>query len=258
MARSLASIVVPPSLLLGALLLDGPSRWVAAALCLASSAVVMTGLLLPRSRLYGKSLSAGPARNRVALTFDDGPHPVDTPAILSALELSGAKATFFFVGEKARRHPALVRRAADSGHELGAHSDTHPWWFSLASRARLEREVRESAATLARLSGHRPRYFRPPMGHKGLALESILQEEGLTMVAWSVRPFDTVSRDPETIRSHLLERAAPGGILLLHEGIRRRVSGVSHTVLALPGILSGLRERGLEPVTLRELLEEEP
>src|SRR5262245_20061009 len=258
MARTLASIVVPLFSFLGTILLDGPSRWIAAAICVAGSAVVMIGLLSPRSRLYGASLSAGPARNRVALTFDDGPHPVDTPAILSALEENGAKATFFFVGEKARRHPALVRRAADSGHELGAHSDTHPWWFSLASRGRLRREVRESAATLARLSGRRPRYFRPPMGHKGLSLETVLQEEGLKMVTWSVRPFDTVSRSPEAIRSHLVGRAGPGGILLLHEGIRRRIAGVSHTVAALPGILRGLRERGLEPVTLRELLEEEP
>ena len=257
MARTLASIVVPLFSFLGTILLSGPSRWISAAICIAGSTIVMFGLLYPGSRLYGKGLSAGPARNRVALTFDDGPHPVDTPAILSALEQSGAKATFFFVGEKARRHPALVRRAAASGHEVGAHSDTHPWWFSLASRRRLRREVRESTATLAQLSGQKPRYFRPPMGHRGLSLEEVLREEGLTLVIWSVRPFDTVSRSPDSIRLHLLDRAEPGGILLLHEGIRRRIAGVSPTVLALPGILTGLRARGLEPVTLGELLKEE-
>ncbi len=257
MARTLASIVVPLFSFLGTILLSGPARWLSAAIWIAASAIVMFGLLHPGSRLYGRGLSAGPARNRVALTFDDGPHPVDTPAILSALEECGARATFFFVGEKARRHPDLVQRAAASGHEVGAHSDTHPWWFSLASRTRLRREVRDSAATLARLSGKKPRYFRPPMGHKGLSLEEVLREEGLTMVIWSARPFDTVSRSPESIRLHLLDRAEPGGILLLHEGIRRRIAGVSHTVLALPGILRGLKERGLEPVTLRDLLEEE-
>src|SRR4030095_208333 len=152
----------------------------------------MLGLLRPRSRMFGASLIQAAPQPKVALTFDDGPHPVDTPAILEIVDKAGVRATFFFVGKRARRYPELVRRVAESGHQIEAHSDTHPWWFSLASSIRTRREVRNVVGTLSELSGRRPPFFRPPMGHRSLSLADVLREEGLQMVTWSVRPFDTV------------------------------------------------------------------
>ena len=254
MIRRLSAFLIPLTFLMGTLLLRGVPERISASLWILSSALITTGLLAPRSQVFGRTIFQGPPQPRVALTFDDGPHPEDTPAILGVLAAAGARATFFFVGKKAREHPELVREVARSGHEVEAHSDTHPWWFSLAGKGRLRREVRRSVATLTQLSGRRPRFFRPPMGHKGLSLEETLREEGLEMVTWSARPFDTVSRSPQAIQTRLLDRARPGGILLLHEGIRRQNGHPSRAVQALPGLLRGLRERGLEPVSLGDLL----
>jgi peptidoglycan-N-acetylglucosamine deacetylase len=255
MIRKLAAFFLPVAFLFGAVLCRGAAQGACLAAWVLSSAAIMTGLLRPRSRMFGKSLVQAAPQPRVALTFDDGPHPVDTPAILEILEEAGARATFFVVGERARRYPEIVRRVADSGHQVEPHSDTHPWWFSLAPAARTRREVRDSAATVDTLAGRRARFFRPPMGHKSLSLEEVLREADLEMVTWSARPFDTIRRSAEGIREELLSKARPGGILLLHEGIRRRRGQPSRTVQALPSLLRGLRAKGLEPVSLRELLE---
>ena len=255
MLQKLAAILIPPSCLLGALLLRGDAQKAFLAAWILSSVLVMIGLLRPRSRVFGRSLVESAPQPRVALTFDDGPHPVDTPAILAILAKEDAKATFFFVGERARRYPDIVRRVAQSGHQIEAHSDTHPWWFSLASASRTRREVRDSVGTLNELSGRRPHFFRPPMGHKSLSLAEVLRVEGLQMVTWSMRPFDTMHRTTNGIRESVLSKVRPGGILLLHEGTSRAPGQVSRTVQALPSMLKGLRERGLEPVTLQDLLE---
>ncbi|HKY31556.1 MAG TPA: polysaccharide deacetylase family protein [Candidatus Polarisedimenticolia bacterium] len=228
-------------------------RWGAAALWAALQTFLLVHLLSPRSVLWGPLIWKGLPQRRVALTFDDGPHPEDTPAILDLLRAEGVKATFFFVGGRARAHPGLVRRAAEEGHEVGAHSDSHPWWFSMASPGRIRREVRASAETLERLAGRPLSHFRPPMGHKSIFLQAELAARALTMAGWTTRAFDTLPRSSAAIRDAIVSRAVPGGIVLLHEGTRRAPGRPSSTVAALPGIIEGLRRRGLEPVSLEIL-----
>jgi peptidoglycan/xylan/chitin deacetylase (PgdA/CDA1 family) len=136
---------------------------------------------------------------------------------------------------------------------VAVHSDTHPWWFSIAPPHRVRREVREGAACLERLAGRPPRHFRPPVGHKSIFLRDALPEAGLSLVTWSARAFDTLGRGAAGIERAILRRAEPGAIVLLHEGVRRRPGKPSGTVAALPGIVAGLRARGLEPVSLEGL-----
>jgi len=255
MFLKLSLFLLPPLSLIGVLAFPPAGARLAALITVASAGVVMNGLLRPKSRLFGRALHHGPPRSRIALTFDDGPHPGDTPAILDALEKAGVRATFFFVGEKARAHPELVRRAVRSGHEVGNHSDTHPWWFSLAGPGRICREVREASRTLEELAGGPLRFFRPPMGHKHVFLERAIAGTGLEMVIWSARSFDTLPRSQEGIRQRVAASAAPGGIVLLHEGVRRGPEAPSRTVAALPSIIRDLRGKGLEPVTLGVLWE---
>jgi len=255
-ALRLLLFVLPVILLGGALLLPPVPAGISVVLGVAGIALVMDGLLRPGSRTLLPALRrAGATRPRVALTFDDGPHPEDTPAILKILDEAGVRATFFFVGKKAREHPELVRRAALAGHEVGNHSDTHPWWFSLAGSGRIRREIDEAGRTLEDLTGHPVRFFRPPVGHKNLFLGDALRGTGLEVVTWSARPFDTLARSPERIRRSVIAAAMPGEIILLHEGVRRSPGEPSRTVAALPSIIRGLREKGLEPVTLGKLLE---
>jgi peptidoglycan/xylan/chitin deacetylase (PgdA/CDA1 family) len=253
MTRNLLVSSLPPLSLLGALAFPPGAAWVPAAICVVSSGVVMDGLLRPGSRLFGPGLRHGAPQPRVALTFDDGPHPSDTPAILDILEETGVRSTFFFVGKKARAHPDPVRRAARLGNEVECHSDSHPWWFSLAGPRRIKREVSEAGRTLEDLSGLPIRFFRPPMGHNNIFLQGALESAGIEKVLWSTRSFDTLRRSPERIRNKVLDSAAPGGIILLHEGVRRSSGGPSGTVSALSSIIRGLREIGLEPVPLGRL-----
>lgn len=229
------------------------AAWGLAALWAVAQGAVFTHWFGSRSSLFGHDGWRAPPQPRLALTFDDGPHAEDTPAILDILARDGARATFFVVGERVRRHPHLVRRAAGEGHEIALHSDTHPWWFSLAGRERVRREVGAALATVKDVSGRRPRFFRPPMGHKNLFLEEALESAGLEMVTWTARCFDTLPVSPARIRRAAAAGATPGGILLLHEGVRRSPGKSSPVVEALPGILSALRQRGLEPSRLGDL-----
>jgi peptidoglycan-N-acetylglucosamine deacetylase len=231
----------------------GIARWAAVAAWALLNGWFIRELLGPRGTLFGATFWTAAPQPRVALTFDDGPHPEDTPAILEILRAAGARATFFFVGESARRHPDLVRRVAAAGHEVGAHSDTHPWWFSLAPPWRVAREVSASAETLASLAGRAPIHFRPPVGHKSLFLVEPLRARGMRLVTWSSRSYDTLGRSPESILRATLATVAPGGIVLLHEGVRRPAGGPSPTVAVLPRLLEALRARGLEPVSLEDL-----
>lgn len=249
--RYVAIVIGSQALLAGALAAPrGPATWSLVVLWAGAQAWVLVGLLVPRSRSLAAGLWKAAPQPRVAITFDDGPHPDDTPAILDILDRSGARATFFFIADRARRHPHLVESAVRRGHQVEAHSDTHPWWFSLAGPERIRREVRASVATLESLAGRRPRFFRPPMGHKNLFLERELAAAGMQLTTWSSRPFDTVRSDADGILRAVVSRAFPGGIILLHEGVRRRPGAPSETVAALAGIIEGLRAKGLEPVTL--------
>lgn len=254
MRRNLVIVLLSQlPLVLAPLLPAGAARWWAMALWVLFQMTLMAQLLHPRGRLFAPVVWRGASQPRVAITFDDGPHPVDTPAILKIMGEAGVRGTFFFVGAKARRHPDLVRQAAQAGHEIASHSETHPWWFSLAPPARVAREVTESVHTLERLCGRRPIHFRPPVGHKNVFLREPLAASGMTLVTWSSRSFDTVRRSPAAILRATLAAAAPGGIVLLHEGVRRRQGAESPTVAALPRLLEALRQRGLEPVSLEDL-----
>jgi len=250
-----AAILILPQLVLLVLfwLTTGPAAVAVVAAWVVFSGFVIFQLLGPRSRLFGQALWRCAPQPRVALTFDDGPHPEDTPAILDILRKHNTRATFFFVGRRARQHPELVRRVARDGHEVGAHSDTHPWWFSVSWRGRLRREVHDSIGTLQQLAGRPMRHFRPPMGHRNIFLTEELQKAGLVMTTWSARAYDTVRREPERIAATVLERAEPGGIILLHEGVRRAPGLRSATVEALATIIEGLEAKGLVAVSLEDL-----
>ena len=236
-----------------------PSPWSGALVATwgVANAVLTAALLHPRSQLLGPTIWQGPHVPRIAVTFDDGPHPEDLPAILDALAASGGhgtRATFFFVATRVIAQPELARRVVAAGHEVGAHGWKHPWWFSFAPRARLRQEVGGAARIIEDITGQPIRWYRPPMGHKNIALAEVAAEAGLRVVTWSARAFDTRGGSAARIRGALRVGLRPGAILLLHEGVRRRPAAMSPSVEALPGILEDARAAGLEPVPLADLL----
>jgi peptidoglycan/xylan/chitin deacetylase (PgdA/CDA1 family) len=233
-----------------------PRHWpFAAAALLGNHGVLAAAGMWPRSRLLGPNLSrldaAAARRGEVALTFDDGPDPRVTPAVLDLLEERGARASFFFIGCRARQHPELVTEVARRGHRVENHSYSHSYAFAFFLPAALGRDIDRAQQVLADATGVPPRHFRAPAGIRSLLLERELASRGLALTSWTRRGFDTVSRDPVAIAGRLLRGLAAGDVLLLHDGSAARDRrGMPVVLEVLPRVLDALAERGLRGVPL--------
>lgn len=221
--------------------------------------LLLTGIgLTPRSRLLGANWTRLPAAvgpGRVAITIDDGPDPVVTPTVLRILAEHEAHATFFCIGERARRHAELVRACVAAGHDVENHTDRHTHRFALLGPAALTREIGAAQQSLAELCGQAPRFFRAPAGLRSPLLDPVLQRLGLQLVSWTRRGFDTVNADAERVLARLTHELRAGDILLLHDGhAAHDAAGQAVVLKVLPRLLALLQSRGLTPVTLRELL----
>jgi peptidoglycan/xylan/chitin deacetylase (PgdA/CDA1 family) len=150
------------------------------------------------------------------LTFDDGPDPERTPRLLDTLARASAKAVFFVLGQQAAQHPALIRRIAADGHQLGNHSFSHPWMLPMRRR-RIEDEIDRCQAVLADITGAAPTLARPPYGQRDFRYNRVLRSRGLTPVLWSRNLRDYWGTSPENLVARL-SRARPGDVLLLHDG----------------------------------------
>jgi peptidoglycan-N-acetylglucosamine deacetylase len=189
---------------------------------------------------------------RLALTFDDGPDPGWTPRVLDALAAAGVRATFFLVGERAQRAPALVRRLADEGHEIGNHSWSHRSLWLCGPRA-TAREIHHAHDRLADLAGAAPRHFRPPWGMVNAVMFRRLRDVGEQCVFWSIQPEGQRPAAAERQVEYVLSRATPGAIVDLHDA--EGTPGAPGRLLqALPPLLAGLRERGYTCTTVGDLL----
>lgn len=175
------------------------------------------GTFLPNAGIFGPVVSRVEGKG-VLLTFDDGPDPADTPAILDLLDEHGQKAVFFVIGEKVRRFPELAREIVRRGHELGNHTMTHPvGFFWGAGSIRTRREIVECSRTIEEVTGVKPRWFRAPAGHRNWFTHPVIREEGMELMGWTRRAYDTIRSDVPGIVSCLTRGTRDGDILLLHE-----------------------------------------
>lgn len=240
----------------------GPLPVVVASLVLAACATIgflAYGLGAPQATVLGPALLRAGSGPQVALTFDDGPSVPYTGQVLDLLKREHVRATFFLCGENAVAHPELVRRILAEGHEIGNHTWSHPWLY-LMSRERIAAEIDRTQDALEKITGRRPRLFRPPYGVRWFTLWPLLRERGLTMVMWTDRGYDG-DRDADGIVTATLRQLSPGGIILLHDGFETRAASEidrSATVRALPAIIAGARAAGYEFVSLRRAPEVEP
>lgn len=168
-----------------------------------------------RRRLTGIITHVATAEPVVALTFDDGPHPVFTPAALEILARHRARATFFMIGVNARRHPEVVQSVSRAGHAIGNHSWDHSI-FPLLNGRRRRSQLRACARALA---PHGGRLFRPPHGYYDVASQLSVLALGYTAVNWSVDVDDWCTGDVDRMRESLLTRTRPGSIVLLHDAL---------------------------------------
>ncbi|MBL1104043.1 polysaccharide deacetylase family protein [Streptomyces sp. 5-8] len=231
-------------------LVPGRSWRTAAALLPAAAAAAHIGpaatwLPGPRPLLFPGFAGTG-RRTHIALTFDDGPDPVSTPRFLDALDGLGVRATFFVVGEQVVRHPAVVRETARRGHELGVHGWRHapPWRPAFARDAE---EVARTVRAVQDLTGHRPRWYRPPYGILTTSRWRAARRAGLRTVLWSAWGRDwTADATPASVRARIAADLRGGGTVLLHDCDRYSAPDCWHAALAaLPAVVQDCREAGL-------------
>lgn len=191
----------------------------------------------------GAVAASGPrSRERVALTFDDGPSVTQTPAILAILNQLHVRATFFEEGRHVARREVLMGEILSSGDEIGNHSYHHPLYPGYGELAATNRRI-EGA------TGFHPCLFRPPYGSIDGRVESAARRAGLETVLWDVDSLDARHPGASAIRSNAVSLARPGSIILMHDGGRH-----PQTVRALPGVIRGLRARGFGFATVTALL----
>ncbi|WP_193210646.1 polysaccharide deacetylase family protein [Luteolibacter marinus] len=193
------------------------------------------GTFRPGARIFGPVATRVEGKD-VLLTIDDGPDPVDTPALLDLLDRHDRKAVFFVIGEKVKRHPELAREILRRGHELGNHTLTHPAAFMWGmGPGRTRREIVGCNQVIEEVTGVRPRWYRAPAGHRNWFTHPVLRECGLELVAWNRRGFDAVRTDVPEIVASLTDDAGPGDILLLHEATPVAAAVMKGTLEALDG-----------------------
>lgn len=190
----------------------------------------------------GASVSKGPRRPVVALTFDDGPSATQTPAILSTLDSMHAHATFFEEGRHVDGREELMRQILAAGDEIGNHSYHHPHDPGLA-------ELTSTDAAIRAATGFTPCLFRPPYGLVNAKVEAAALDQRLQTILWTFDSADDHHPGVNAIVHHTVKTASDGAIILMHDGGRH-----PQTVEALPAVIAGLRARGFGFVTVTELL----
>lgn len=237
-----------------ALYVARPSAWSLALIIVAANhGLLLVASFLPRSRVLGPNLRRLPTdcTGQVALTFDDGPDPETTPEVLRILEEHGARATFFCIGERALAHPHIARAIAAAGHRVENHSYRHAGHFALFFPRAMARDIERAQCALMAVTGLQPRYFRAPAGMRNPAMGFVLTGARLSLVSWTRRGLDTVTRDPEKVLRRLLRGLKAGDILLMHDGSSARAADGHPVVLhVLPKLLEALTRQGLRGVSI--------
>ncbi|MAZ72489.1 MAG: polysaccharide deacetylase [Flavobacteriaceae bacterium] len=186
----------------------------------------------------------------VALTFDDGPHPVYTPKVLELLNTYNAKAIFFCIGKNVEKYPKLVAQIAANGHIVGNHSFSHKNTIDFSSTKNWISEIERTDAAIEKILKQKPTFFRPPYGVTTPHLAKAIEHTRHTVLGWNVRPFDTSPvRTRGAIVKHIKRSIKPGSLILLHDTHQHIAYVLEHTLIYL-------QETGYKTVSVNNLLHE--
>lgn len=188
----------------------------------------------------------------IALTFDDGPDPQDTPQILDLLKKYKAKSTFFVIGSLVEKYPSIVQRQVREGHELANHSFSHPIFTKRISIGKMNQEIKETENSIFAVTGQVPSLFRPPGGYYDESIIHTSNKAGYLVVMWSWHQDtrDWTNPGVDNIVKKVVNNARNGDIVLFHD----HISGRSQTIAALKRILPELQKKGFKCITVSEML----
>jgi len=180
----------------------------------------------------------------VALTFDDGPDPLYTGALLDVLKEKNVKATFFVLGENAKKNPDLLKRISVEGHEVGNHGYSHSYTTS-----KFIRELDRTDEVIYQIIQQHTSFYRPPGGIISKSIIEGVKDKGYILTLWSIDSSDWRNPGPTRIVRNVVKSSFPGAIILLHDGGEKR----EQTINALTSIIDQLKQQGYRFVTVSEL-----
>ncbi|MBZ0328487.1 MAG: polysaccharide deacetylase family protein [Altibacter sp.] len=189
--------------------------------------------------------------NWVSITFDDGPNPQFTPAVLSLLKKHEAKATFFCVGKNLESHPEIVQQILSEGHTIGNHTYSHAYAFGFFSSEKVVQELEQTNKVVKDTLGLALKLYRPAFGITNPNIKKALKVTGLTSIGWSKRSFDTTMLSEAIIFKRITRNLQKGDIILLHDSSKK-------TIAVLEQLLLFLQTNHLKSVTVDQLLNIEP
>jgi peptidoglycan-N-acetylglucosamine deacetylase len=225
-----------------------PGAWVYWMGVILYLSVLFCGSYFIRWNFFFKSVNQGnTSEKHIALTFDDGPDPVNTLKILALLKERNAEAAFFCIGQKIPGNENLLQKIIQQDHIIGNHSDSHHVLFDLYRSSTMLADMQKMNERCREATGLSPRLFRPPYGVTNPNLKKAVEKGRFTSIGWSIRSLDTVIKDEKRLLNKILAALKPGGILLLHD--------TSATTLSiLPELLEKIHEQGFKIIRLDKML----
>ncbi len=174
---------------------------------------------------------------KIVLTFDDGPHPNHTLRILNILDMHDVKAVFFMVGKHVEAYPTIANEVAVRGHQIGIHSQNHPFNFGFLCGEKLRMEFKECSDVIENATGLKSNLFRPPFGVTNPSVAYEVKRQKLITIGWNVRSFDTITKKPDKILNRVMKKVDLGSIVLLHDRL-------DQTCEILPRIIEEIKGMG--------------
>jgi peptidoglycan/xylan/chitin deacetylase (PgdA/CDA1 family) len=235
-------------LILGANFFVDIPFWFYLALAFIYSLILFYGAYFVHSNFYIPVVCrAHTDKKEIALTFDDGPHEINTLLVLETLKQKNVAAAFFCIGKCIKDNQDLVKKIDAEGHLIGNHSYSHDFWFDLFPADAMIDELKETDDTVERIIHKTPRFFRPPYGVTNPMLAKAIRARNYVPIGWNVRTMDTVIKDDQKLLTKISGNIRPGDIFLFHDT-------QDVTVKALPAFINTVHEQGFKIVRLDKLL----
>ena len=165
----------------------------------------------------------------MAITFDDGPDPVNTPRVLDELDVAKVKATFFLVGNRIAGNSGLVQRMSRVGHEIGNHSWSHPYFTKLNAQ-QIQEQLSSTQNAITALGITPPQLFRPPYEDRN---PFVLSQIHMPIILWNIDPKDWHEKDPSVLANTVVSEARPGGIVVMHSTEAITAAAIGQIIRAL-------------------------
>lgn len=189
------------------------------------------------------------SKKNVAITFDDGPNPEFTLQVLDILKQYNAKANFFCIGEHIETYPEIFKAIVAQGHAIGNHSFSHELMIDFNSTENWLSEIKQTDNAILKITSRKTKLFRPPFGVTTPKLAQALAVTEHHVIGWSIRSFDTVTKNPERIVKRITKQLKPGAVILLHDKQTNVLPVLEH-------LLQVLQKQAYQVVTINELLNE--